>query len=171
MTHDLGGKKEEYTEEAIAADTTAVDDMDYSSADTTAVYQEDRYTNSTIKDDYPYLSIYDTKYAPQQIYSSGFSYNLTFNFTDYIKLEIQGRDPVFTDMITTTGYRLNKEAKLRGVLIAFSFTDLDSKIFFKEIINKITQAGFTKRSNGDFINPKNPNRFIRISDNYLYYSF
>jgi hypothetical protein len=74
-------------------------------------------------------------------------------------------------MITTTGYRLNKEAKLQGVLITFTFTDLDSEIFFKEIIDKITQAGFSKRANGDFVNSKNPNRYIRISDNYLYYSF
>ena len=171
MTHDLGGKKEDNTEEAIAADTTVVDDRDYSSADTTAAYQDDSYTNSTITDNYPYLSLYNNEYAPQEIYSSGFSYNLRFYFTDFLKLEIQGRDPVFTDMITTTGYRLNKAAKLQGVLITFSFTDLDSEIFFKEIINKINQAGFIKRSNGDFINSKNPNRYIRISDNYLYYSF
>jgi hypothetical protein len=175
MTHDLGGKKEEYTEEyteeAIAADTTAVYDRNYSNADTTAAYQDDSYTNSTIADNYPYLSLYNNEYAPQEIYSSGFSYNLTFYFTDYVKREIQGRDPVYTDMITTTGYRLNKAAKLQGVLITFSFTDLDSEIFFKEIIDKINQAGFTKRSNGDFVNSKNPNRYIRISDNYLYYSF
>jgi len=112
-------------------------------------------------DNYPYLNTYSSQYKTYLTASNGINVTYTFNFDQNLKTEVLGKDPVFTEEETTVGYELNKEGKLISFSIDYSLGEIDTKIFYDNMVKKITEAGWIKdEAKNYFINSKNQNKLV-----------
>lgn len=112
-------------------------------------------------DNYPYLNTYSSQYKTYLTVSNGINVTYTFNFDQNLKTEVLGKDPVFTEEETTVGYELNKAGKLISFSIDYSLGEIDTKIFYDNMVKKITEAGWIKdEAKNYFINSKNQNKLV-----------
>jgi len=112
-------------------------------------------------DNYPYLNTYSSQYKTYLTASNGINVTYTFNFDQNLKTEVLGKDPVFTEEETTVGYELNKAGKLISFSIDYSLGEIDTKIFYDNMVKKITEAGWIKdEAKNYFINSKNQNKLV-----------
>lgn len=144
--------------------------------DTTAVFSEVSVDTaaptvaSEIKDNYPFIYPYSNRYTKPVGNVSGLGYQISFDFNEYLKQEITGPDPIYTSLMTTIGYNLNKSAKLEKITISFSFYDIDNSVFWKEFEKKAKAAGFVQDGENNMKHSKNPSRRISYyGSTFIYY--
>ena len=111
---------------------------------------------STIVDKYPFLSEYNSTYYTYANLGNSLNITYNFNFDQSLKTSVYGKDPIFTDQITTIGYDLNRAARLLSFSIGYNLGDIDTKIFYESLVKKIVAAGWKKDENsGYYVNSKN----------------
>jgi hypothetical protein len=111
---------------------------------------------STIVDKYPFLSEYNSTYYTYANLGNSLNITYNFNFDQSLKTSVYGKDPIFTDQITTIGYDLNRAARLLSFSIGYNLGDIDTKIFYESLVKKIVAAGWKKDENsGFYVNSKN----------------
>jgi hypothetical protein len=111
---------------------------------------------TTIVDKYPFLSEYNSTYYTYANLGNSLNITYNFNFDQSLKTSVYGKDPIFTDQITTIGYDLNRAARLLSFTIGYNLGDIDTKIFYESLVKKIVAAGWKKDENsGYYVNSKN----------------
>ncbi len=143
----------------VASSKNASTSSSGSTVDTASVadaYDSNNQPASTIDDKYPYLSEYYSEYNTFSDFGNGLKVTYGFNFDQSLKTSVYGKDPIFTDQITTIGYDINRAARLLSFTISYSLGDIDTKIFFDSMVKKIVAAGWRKdESSGYYVNAKN----------------
>jgi hypothetical protein len=125
---------------------------------------------STIEDKYPFLSEYNSNYITYADLGNNINITYSFNFDQTLKTPVYGKDPIFTDQITTIGYDINRPARLLSLSIGYSLGDIDTKIFFESMVKKIVAAGWKKDENsGYYVNAKNSFKLDVTNSNITIY--
>ena len=138
----------------------------------TDAYDSNNQPASTIVDKYPFLSEYNSTYYTYANLGNNLSITYNFNFDQSLKTAVYGKDPIFTDQITTIGYDVNRAARLLSLTIGYNLGDIDTKIFYENMVKKIVAAGWKKDENsGYYVNSKNSFKLnITNSNISIYFS-
>ena len=116
-------------------------------------------------DKYHFLSEYNNTYRTYLNLGGSANITYTFNFDQALKTVN------YSEQTGSTSTDLNRAAKLVTFTINFDLGDIDSKLFYDNMLKKITDAGWVKDENlGYFINPKNRYRLM-LNNNTLSINF
>ena len=140
-------------------------------ADSSAVEAPEPAPVITVKDDHPYLSQYSQNYTTRQKSTPMADYILTFRFDRELKQEILGTDPIFTNIMTVVGYRLNPEARLQSVDINLDLHDADIRQFWSQFKKAAEAAGFVEEESGIMTHKDNRSRKIRFAGGSFQFYF
>lgn len=122
-------------------------------------------TTNASTDKYHFLSEYNNTYRTYLNLGGSANITYTFNFDQALKTVN------YSEQTGSTSTDLNRAAKLVTFTINFDLGDIDSKLFYDNMLKKITDAGWVKdESLGYFINPKNRYRLM-LNNNTLSINF
>ena len=121
-------------------------------------------------DPYPFISNRNNYYAPSPKVAGGLGYTIRFTFDKKLKTVVREDDPERPRRKIIVGYDLNREAKLRMVMIKFNFSGTDRNAFWKEFEKKLALAGWNTSRKNSYTNGENNNE-LRIRGNNLQYTF
>jgi hypothetical protein len=117
--------------------------------DPAAASQSSTIANGPV-DKYPFLNDYSSSYRTYLNLGGRTNITYTFNFDQVLKTG------TYSEQTGTTSYDLNRVAKIITFTINYELGDIDTKLFYDNMVKKITDAGWMKEeSTGYYINPRN----------------
>lgn len=155
-------KSDNYTVEFEIAGAKAPN-ANEAKADTEA--SQNSASATTPLDKYHFLNEYSSNYTTYLNLGGRINITYSFNFDQALKIVN------YSEQTASSSSDLNRAAKIVTFTITYNLGDIDTKLFYENMVKKITDAGWVKdESLGYYINPKNRYRLM-LNNNTLSINF